>query len=132
MLGTREVRSPEEGWPLQREKYAAWLAQLESFCLLAEIEGRSVGYAMVTVTDGLQGWRVGDRIADVQSLSILPEARQVGVGGRLMDAVEDELRRRGIEDVRLLVVTGNREAIGFYERRGMTTISHVMLGRVDG
>lgn len=75
---------------------------------------------------------MGDRIADVQTLSVLPEAREQRVGTRLMDAVEDELRRRGIRELRLLVLSGNDAATRFYERRGMATISHVMLGTVDG
>ena len=49
-----------------------------------------------------------------------------------MDAVEQELVRIGVSELRLLVIAPNAEAIRFYERRGLTTVSQVMLGRVDG
>lgn len=129
-LAGREIRSPDEAWTLRRRQYEAWLAEPDAFCLLAVLDGRAVGYAMVTLGSGLQGWSVGPRVADLQSLSVLPEARGAGVGTRLMDAVDDALRRLGVEDLRLLVISDNQEAIHFYERRGLTTISHVMLGRV--
>jgi len=65
-----------------------------------------------------------------QTLSVLAEERGRGVGTQLMDAVEDELLQRGISELRLLVIAPNAEAIRFYERRGLTTVSQVMLGRI--
>jgi ribosomal protein S18 acetylase RimI-like enzyme len=131
-LAGRETRSADEGWSLRRETYEKWLAEPDPFCLLARLDGRPVGYAMVTLGTGLRSWKVGERIGDVQTLSVLPDARASGVGTRLMDAVEAELRRRGIREIRLLVLSGNDTATRFYERRGLATISHVMLGNLDG
>jgi ribosomal protein S18 acetylase RimI-like enzyme len=54
---------------------------------------RAVGYALVTIGEGPQGWAAGDRVADVQTLSVLSVARGEGVGTLLMDAVEEELSR---------------------------------------
>lgn len=49
-----------------------------------------------------------------------------------MNAVEEELVRLGVGELRLLVIAPNAEAICFYERRGLTTVSQVMTGRVRG
>lgn len=70
-------------------------------------------------------------MADVQTLSVLADERGQGVGAELMDAVEDELLARGIRELRLVVIAPNAEAIRFYENRGLTTVSHVMIGQID-
>jgi ribosomal protein S18 acetylase RimI-like enzyme len=131
-LAGRGTRSADEGWRLRRQTYEDWLSQPDPFCLLARLDERPVGYAMVTLGGGLRSWKVGEHIADVQTLSVLPEAKANGVGTRLMDAVEEELRHRGIKELRLLVLSGNDAATRFYERRGMAVISDVMLGNLDG
>ncbi len=89
-----------------------------------------MGYAFVTIGEGSQGWAGGDRVADIETLSVLPEERGEGVGSHLMDAVEGELARLGVSELRLLVIAPNTEAIRFYERRGLATVSQVMLGQV--
>lgn len=63
-----------------------------------------VGYALVTIGEGSQGWVAGEQVADVETLSVLPENRGRGVGSQLMDAVELEVVRLGISELRLLVV----------------------------
>lgn len=130
-LGGLVVRTPDEAWERRRARYAAWLEDPDAFILIAEREGRPVGYALVTVTGAFEGWAAGERVADVQTLSVLTDERGRGVGARLMDAVEGELAKRGIGEYRLIVIAPNAEAIRFYERRGLATVSHVMLGRID-
>lgn len=129
-LGGFEARSPDEAWTRRRAKYEKWLRDPDAFVLLAERGGRPVGYALVTVGESFQGWATGERVADVETLSVLPDVRGAGVGTLLMDAVEDALAHVGIEALQLLVVAPNAEAIRFYERRGLTMASNIMLGRV--
>ena len=86
----------------------------------------------MTLGEGPQGWATGERVADVQTLSVLPDARGEGVGTLLMDAVEQELARGGVHELRLLVIAPNVEAIRFYEHRGLTTVSQLMMGRLGG
>ena len=62
---------------------------------------------------------------------MLPAHRGAGIGAALMDAVDEELDRLGIDDVWLAVVAGNADALRFYERRGLRTYAHRMhRGRV--
>lgn len=64
----------------------------ESGAIIAERNGRIVGCVMVKlVEDDLYFGR----------LSVVPEARGQGIGRRLVEAVEDEARRRELAGVRL-------------------------------
>ena len=73
----------------------------------------------------------GDRTAELETLAVLPEQRGAGIGGALMDAVDQELGRLGIDDLWVVVVAGNADALRFYERRGLRTYMHRMhRGRV--
>lgn len=59
--------------------------------LLAELGGEPVGYALVRIVDGFHSFGPDERIASVETLSVLPEARGRGVWSALMDAAEREL-----------------------------------------
>ncbi|MDQ4072323.1 MAG: GNAT family N-acetyltransferase [Actinomycetota bacterium] len=124
------ARSAEEAWTLRRRKYLTALAEPDAFVIIAEQAARAVGYAVVTVGEGPSGWDLGERVAEVETLAVLPEARGRGVGTRLMDAVEAELPRLGIAMFGVLVIAANEEAMRFYEERGLTPVSRVLIGRV--
>ncbi len=124
------ARSVEEAWPLRRRKYESWLRDPGAFVMLAERDGRLIGYALVHLGAGPSSYEGSPLVGDVESLSVLPEARGEGVGGALMDAVERELADQGIPQVRLSVLAGNEDAMRFYRRRGMETFSHLLIGKV--
>jgi len=48
-----------------------------------------------------------------------------------MDAVEQHLSKLGVHTFRVVVIAANSDALRFYERRGLTLISHVLLGRLN-
>ena len=56
--------------------------------------------------------------ADLSDLYVVPAYRSRGIGTRLMDAAEAEVRRRGFTQLGLDVSTDNPRARVFYERRG--------------
>ncbi len=83
-----------------------------SGAIVAERNGRMLGCVMVKLTeDDLYLGR----------LSVLPEARGQGIARRLVEAVEDEARRRELAGVRLgvrIVLTANQRlftALGYVE-----------------
>ena len=129
-----ETRPASESWAMRLADYRRWLATPGSFALVAEAEGQAVGYAVVHVTGPDETWVTSERTAELESLAVLPDHRGGGAGGALMDAVEEELRRLGIEDLWVAVVARNKEALRFYERRGLRTYMHRMHRRlrVDG
>jgi ribosomal protein S18 acetylase RimI-like enzyme len=123
-------RSPEDSWRRRCAHYERVLAEPDTFLLLAEREGRPVGCALVVVKGTEASLEVGERVADLDTLSVLPEERGRGLGGRLLDEVYDELRRRGIRELALAVMEGNDDAVRFYERRGLVPYLTYMIGPV--
>ena len=63
-------------------------------------------------------WRTGDRIGEIESLSVLPEYRGSGLGSLLLEQLESHLHERGVNDLILGALAGNADAIRLYERRG--------------
>ena len=87
--------------------------------LVAERGGRAAGYVVVHLEDGPDDtFPLGDRYAEIYTLSVAPAARGQGIGSRLLDAVEARLTALGIRDVAVAAMTENEAALRFYERRG--------------
>jgi ribosomal protein S18 acetylase RimI-like enzyme len=85
-----------------------------SGAILAERNGKVVGCVMLKLLEGdLYFGR----------LSVLPEARGLGVARRLVEAVEDEARRRGLAGVRLGVRIALTENQRFFRSLGYAEIS---------
>ena len=105
----------------RRALYLKRLTSADGFLVLAR-QGASavVGYAFVCIEQGLDDtFPVADRFAEVYSLSVSAALRGRGIGTALLDFVDEELARRGIVDVRIAVMVGNRGARRLYERRGL-------------
>jgi ribosomal protein S18 acetylase RimI-like enzyme len=114
-------RSRTESWQRRRREYQQWLAEPEAFVLIAERNGRQVGYAMVHVRTGSPTWPLSEQAGEIETLSVLPGERGSGTGTELLEAVREELRGRGIAEVSLHVMPTNGDAIRFYERHGFKT-----------
>jgi aminoglycoside 6'-N-acetyltransferase I len=93
---------------------------------LAWLKERPVGVATVTTTSGLE---LG-LSAELEDLYVLPEARQIGVGGALIEAVKDWCRARGCTLVSVVVTPEGQaahELIGYYRGRGFVETGRVLL-----
>lgn len=113
------VRDDEDSWRQRRADYERWLAEPGAFLLVAREERRALGYALVRPSDEVSAtWPRGGRTALLESLVVAPDARGAGLGSALLSSVRDECTRRGYEMLTVGAVTGNREAIRFYEREG--------------
>lgn len=55
---------------------------------------------------------------EVQAIYILDEYKKMGLGRKLIEAAENELRALGFTAVSLWVLKGNEKAIGFYKHMG--------------
>ena len=84
------------------------------------VEGNDVvGYALVCIEDGPDDtFPVGERYAELYSLSVAPQLRGRGIGTRLLDFVDEELARRAIDDLKVAVMVGNTDAERLYARLG--------------
>ena len=65
---------------------------------------------------GLVTWAIESERAEIVSLDALQPGRRIG--GRLMEAAEAELRRRGVHTLRVVTTNDNPRALAFYARRG--------------
>lgn len=114
-----DLGAPRErgtSWERRRAQYEGWLAEPDSFVLLAERAGMAVGYAMVHVHDGSPTWPTGERAGELETLSVLPGERSRGTGTALLEAVREQLRVLGAEELSVYVIATNTDAIRFYER----------------
>jgi GNAT superfamily N-acetyltransferase len=126
----RPFRSADEAWERRREHYRGLFAAGRAHLFLAERDGRAIGYAMVSEIGSQATLRTGARMAELESLSVLPGERGAGVGRALMAAVHELVRELGIEELMLYVMDGNEGALRFYERYGMRPYLHVLVGAV--
>lgn len=118
-LGPRTPkRAVEDAWRIRRSKYQHWLDDPDTFFMVAEIGGEPVGYAFVTVGLPYASWAAGERLAELETLSVLPEYRGTGVGAALLDAVWKRLAELGVEDMQIITTVTNVDAQRFYEREG--------------
>lgn len=112
------VRAYPETWRRRRAQYEQWLTADEATLLLAERDGRAVGYAMVRQGDGPATWELGERGVTIETLSVLATERGAGVGHALMEAAEEYAREVGAELLDVGLVHTNDGARRFYEREG--------------
>ena len=76
--------------------------------LVAEIDGEIAG----TVIGGYDGRR-----GLIYHLAVRRDVRQQGVGGSLLNEVEERLRAKGCLRCYLLITSDNHDAAEFYEKR---------------
>lgn len=112
----------ETSWRIRSASYREWLADPRSFLLLARQGGQLAGYALVRVmesgADLRDSWRVPDVVAELETLIVAEEIRGRQLGTRLLDAVDAELDRLGIDELIVGLIPGNEGALRLYERRG--------------
>jgi ribosomal protein S18 acetylase RimI-like enzyme len=110
----------EQSWRRRRALYVRSLEREEGFLALARNGSHVVGYAFVLLEEGSDDtFRLGERYAELYSLSVARESRGRGIGTQLLDFVDAELASRGIRDLRVAVMIGNSGAQRLYERRGL-------------
>jgi ribosomal protein S18 acetylase RimI-like enzyme len=122
------VRSADESWLVRRALYREWLAEPDALVLVAEASSGPMGYALVHMRGPEETWATGDRIAELETLAVLPALRGRGTGMALTEAVHRELRRIGTEH--MAVSASNEAALRFYERLGLQRFLVSYIGAV--
>ena len=103
----------DRSWPLREAHYAALLAAQPRVSIwLASRDGIALGYALSFVCDF-----EGQPAVVLETLSVDPAARGIGVGSLLMDAVDREASAENIEVGVVDVMAGNPRARALYLRR---------------
>jgi GNAT superfamily N-acetyltransferase len=125
------LRTAEDAWARRRTEYLEWLAEPGAFVLLAEDDGRAVGYALVAMHEPGDDTHVTrERFAELKTLSVLEGRRAAGIGTRLLEAVFAELRAVGVRELLIGVLAANRDAARLYERYGFRPWHVEYLGTV--
>jgi len=122
-------RATPEAWRIRRSKYEHWLEDPETFFVIAEAGGEPVGYACVTVGPPYASWQTGDRLAELETLSVLAGQRGKGTGAALLEAVWKRLDESGVEDMAITTTVTNVDAQRFYERQGFSRRFAVYYGK---
>ena len=86
-----------------------------AFSLIARDNGEPVGLA--NCLPGFSTFAAAP-LVNIHDIAVLPGHRGKGIGKALMQAVEDEARRRGACKVTLEVLSGNTNAKALYARLG--------------
>lgn len=100
--------------PWSAEQFWGELAQPTREYLVAESDGRIVGYA---------GAYLLPPDSDVQTIAVSPEAHGQGIGRALLEELIAIAVRHGCTQMLLEVRSDNESAIGMYERFGFESIS---------
>jgi GNAT superfamily N-acetyltransferase len=109
----------ETSWAVRRRSYEETFDG-GGFALIAEDDEGPVGYATVRIHAGPDdSWALADRYGEVWTVFVTERARNRGIGSALLDAVDEELARRGVHDLMIGVMEGNDDARRLYERRGL-------------
>ncbi len=112
------TRERAESWAVRRGFYEGLLAGDGSFALVARSGAELVGYAMVAMPDSQVATWPHSQTGCLETLSVLPTSRGLGVGTALIEAARAGLAEQGIGDMTLEVIAGNDDAMRFYARHG--------------
>jgi len=104
-----------------RERMRSIIADANYETLVAEMDGRVIGYAGMTWK---WSWVEDERRGELLSLVIDPEVRSRGAGAALMAASEEWMRARGAGSVHLTTALHRQGAHRFYERIGYARTGH--------
>lgn len=103
------------------ESFDRRLGPLEAGCLVAEANGRILGFAAIEGNE-------------IDQLYVAAEARGMGLAQALLAATEADLARRGVRDAVIQCSAGNDRAYRFYTRAGWrdSGVRHAPIWTPDG
>jgi ribosomal protein S18 acetylase RimI-like enzyme len=123
-LDAAATGAPKAGyWQEILARYGSGRRQ-QRFFLVAERGGRIAGYVIGEVRDWEFGW---PRVGWVFAIHVSPDARQAGIGARLLEAICEGFRRLGVTTVRTLLARDNQLVLSFFRSQGMTAAPFIPL-----
>ena len=87
--------------------------------MVAEEEGRVLGYALGTILVN-PAVVVHPEFGYVSDVAVTASTRRRGIGSRLLEALHDWFRAKGLRSAEVQVSVRNREARAFWRRKGYT------------
>ncbi len=123
-------RDPDLAWRMRRAQYVGWLESGDGRLFLVPGEGAEqvpLAYACLRIVPAFSTFDVGERIGDLESLSVTAAGRGEGVGTLLIEHCRAQLRAAGIDHWGVTAIAANVDAVRLYEREGFEIVSHNML-----
>jgi ribosomal protein S18 acetylase RimI-like enzyme len=99
------------------KRYESMLNLNPDLCILLINEKQEVIGSIFGAFDG--------RTASVHRLAILPELQKQGLGKKLIAALEEVLRQKGIKKLSAQIHISNTQVIPFYEKLGFQEMTYV-------
>ena len=114
---------PEVFQPYDYEAFRPWfvvqLAKPTTTCLSAFLDDEPVGYALFFLREPSSPFlQPSYRSVQLDQLAVLPEYQGRGIGGLLLDRVEQFCREKNVDRLQLSVWITNFSAREFYRKRG--------------
>lgn len=113
------------------DAYGALLDRDDALVVVGTVDEAVVGFGVVTV----EQLRTGERLGVVSDLFVEPDARAVGVGEVMAEALVGFCAEHGCIGVDTLALPGHRAAKNFFEESGFTAraiLMHRPLDRLRG
>jgi ribosomal protein S18 acetylase RimI-like enzyme len=123
--GIWSVREARTGPP--EETYDALIAAPDACVVVGTLDGVVVGFGVGTVEELADGRRLGV----VTELFVDPDARAVGVGETMLEALVGHFARLDCAGVDSFALPGHRAAKNFFEESGFTARAIVMHRALD-
>lgn len=98
-----------------RARLAAAIDEPDTLLIVGTYEGVVFGYALAA----FEQLDDGELLARVEQFIVEPDAREVGIGETVMNAVVDEARSRGCLGIDAMALPGDRETKNFFESFGL-------------
>ena len=111
-----------EGIAYSEREMRYFLRQPSSIRLVGEEEreGKPREIQGFIIADHFRIRRSQQSMGRIITIDVLPEARRTGLGSRLLDAVEEELKKLDCGHVSLETAVDNFAALHFYKKHGYT------------
>jgi ribosomal-protein-alanine N-acetyltransferase len=115
LVDVMEIERESFGDPWSRDGFAGSMDTPGAFtrCARSVGAGEMLGYVVA--------WFVADE-GQIANVAVRSGSRRNGIGRKLVEAVLDEARRRGVTDIYLEVRNANVAARAMYERLGFRAI----------
>ena len=114
LVGIEKEIYPESPWSAAQFKEELLGVPKTRKYIIAQDENQIVGYAGIALA--------GD-VADIHTLTVLPEFRRRGIASHMLQDLEAWAKEKGIDSFMLEMREGNAEAQPLYEKYGYQVIS---------
>lgn len=113
-------RITEDGKKLLKQKVEDDLANSNIHVLLAETDGKAIGYVQGEVTR--RSDHMPKTVGHISLMYVVKQFRRKGVGRRLMKELFKFFSSNNVEDLTVRYIVGNKEAEGFWRKLGFKSI----------